>query len=152
MADVDQRQYIWQGLFVTGDITRHVRGMRLSSPIITIYSLILPSGIGVALQSRLAPYVVSNTDIQTDVQARSIRLLHVPEYYPEYRDTGNGYASFLGSSIVAKVSLLSCGSSVGFSCVVQLCFNDSSSKNYVSKAEYVSKGPHAVIEMAPSLI
>ncbi|KAJ8522723.1 hypothetical protein ONZ45_g733 [Pleurotus djamor] len=100
MADVDQRQYIWQGLFVTGDITRHVRG------------------IGVALQSRLAPYVVSNTDIQTDVQARSIRLLNVPEYYPEYRDTGNGYASFLGSSIVAK-----------------LCFNDSSSKNYVSKAD-----------------
>lgn len=25
-AEVDQRQYIWQGLFVTGDITRHVKG------------------------------------------------------------------------------------------------------------------------------
>ena len=25
-TDVDQRQYIWQGLFVTGDITRHVKG------------------------------------------------------------------------------------------------------------------------------
>ena len=25
-VEVDQRQYIWQGLFVTGDITRHVKG------------------------------------------------------------------------------------------------------------------------------
>ena len=25
-AEVDQRQYIWQGLFVTGDITQHVKG------------------------------------------------------------------------------------------------------------------------------
>lgn len=25
--DVDQRQYVWQGLFVTGDITRHVKGL-----------------------------------------------------------------------------------------------------------------------------
>jgi len=30
-TDVDQRQYIWQGLFVTGDITRHVRGKFSSS-------------------------------------------------------------------------------------------------------------------------
>lgn len=27
-TDVEQRQYIWGGLFVTGDITRHVRGER----------------------------------------------------------------------------------------------------------------------------
>lgn len=26
-TDVDQRQYIWQGLMVTGDITRHVKGL-----------------------------------------------------------------------------------------------------------------------------
>lgn len=26
-ADVDQRRYIWEGLFVTGDITTHVKGM-----------------------------------------------------------------------------------------------------------------------------
>lgn len=26
-TDVDQRQYIWQGLMVTGDITRHVKGV-----------------------------------------------------------------------------------------------------------------------------
>ncbi|KDQ26981.1 hypothetical protein PLEOSDRAFT_1066270 [Pleurotus ostreatus PC15] len=117
LVEFDQRQYVWQGLFVTGDVTRHVKG------------------IGVALQSRLAPYLLANSDIQTDVQARVIRLTNVPEYYPEYRDTGNGYAAFLGASIVAK-----------------LCFNDSSSKNYVSKTDYINKGPHAVIEMAPTLL
>jgi actin-related protein 9 len=26
-AEVDQRQYVWSGLFVTGDLTRHVKGM-----------------------------------------------------------------------------------------------------------------------------
>lgn len=62
-----------------------------------------------ALQSRLAPFI-ANPDLQTDVQARGIRVLSVPEYYHEYRDTGNGLAGFLGASIVAKVSLLSLAS------------------------------------------
>ena len=61
------------------------------------------SGIGVALQSRLAPFI-SSADLQTDVQSRFVRVLSVPEYYAEYRETGNGYAAFLGSSIAAKVS------------------------------------------------
>jgi actin-related protein 9 len=29
-AEVDQRQYVWSGLFVTGDLTRHVKGVLLS--------------------------------------------------------------------------------------------------------------------------
>ncbi|KAF9462943.1 actin-related protein [Collybia nuda] len=115
-TDVEQRQYIWGGLFVTGDITRHVRG------------------IGVALQSRLAPFVAS-PDLQTDIQARYVRTLSVPEYYPEYRDTGNGFAGFLGASIVAKI-----------------IFNDSGGKSFVSKADYTSKGPHAIIEMTSALL
>jgi actin-related protein 9 len=61
------------------------------------------SGIGVALQSRLAPFI-SSADLQSDVQSRFVRVLSVPEYYAEYRETGNGYAAFLGSSIAAKVS------------------------------------------------
>ena len=28
-AEVDQRQYVWSGLFVTGDLTRHVKGVLL---------------------------------------------------------------------------------------------------------------------------
>ncbi|KAG6910239.1 hypothetical protein DXG01_012374 [Tephrocybe rancida] len=84
-ADIDLRQSLWAGLVVTGDLTRHVRG------------------IGIALQSRVAPFVVT-PDLQTDVQPRYARVLNVPEYYPEYRDTGNGLACFLGSSIAAKVN------------------------------------------------
>ncbi|KAJ6504873.1 actin-related protein [Mycena vitilis] len=115
-TEVDQRQYIWGGLFVTGDLTRHVKG------------------IGIALQSRLAPFI-ANPELQTDVQPRSLRVLNVPEYFPEYRDTGNGFAAFLGASITAKIT-----------------FNDSMGKNFVSKADYTSKGPRSVIEMAPALL
>ncbi|KAH7911050.1 actin family [Hygrophoropsis aurantiaca] len=85
-TEVDQRQYIWQGLFVTGDLTNHVKG------------------IGAALQSRLSPYILSNPDQQNDVQPRSIKVLSVPEYFAEYREKGDGLAAFLGSSIVAKVA------------------------------------------------
>ncbi|KAJ3801235.1 actin-related protein [Lentinula aff. detonsa] len=115
-TDVDMRQYIWQGLFVTGDLTRHVKG------------------IAVALQSRLSPFI-AQPELQTDVQARFIRILYLPDYYPEYRDTGEGFAAFLGCSIVAK-----------------LTFSDLHSKTFVSKADYSQKGPHAVIEMSPALL
>jgi len=115
-AEVDQRQYIWQGLFVTGDITRHVKG------------------IGVALQSRLAPFLCS-AELQTDVQPRIVRVLSVPDYYAEYRETGNGYAAFLGSSIAAKI-----------------IFSDPNGRNFVLKADYTNKGPHSIIEMVPALL
>ncbi|PBK99350.1 actin-like ATPase domain-containing protein [Armillaria gallica] len=116
LADIDQRLYIWQGLFVTGDLTKNIKG------------------IAVALQSRLAPFI-SNPELQTEIQPRSIRILGVPEYYPEYRDTGEGYAAFLGASITAKI-----------------IFNDNGGKNSVSKADYTTKGPHAIIEFTPALL
>jgi actin-related protein 9 len=62
-------------------------------------------GIGVALQSRLAPFILSNPDQQNEVQTRSIRVLTVPEYFAEYRDKGENLAAFLGSSIIAKVCI-----------------------------------------------
>jgi len=108
LTDADQRQHVWQGLVVTGDITRRVKG--------TVAFLVQP-------------------DIQTDVQPRGIRVLTVPDYYAEYRETGNGYAAFLGSSIAAKI-----------------VFNDSNGKNFVSKADYSIKGPHSIIEMTPALL
>lgn len=100
-ADIDTRQYIWQGLFVTGDLTRHVKG-ECCLVFFCNVDLIPSTGIAIALQSRLSPFI-AQPELQTDVQPRSIRILGVPEYYPEYRDTGEGFAAFLGSSIVAKV-------------------------------------------------
>ncbi|KAG7093759.1 hypothetical protein E1B28_007408 [Marasmius oreades] len=115
-VDYDLRQYVWAGVFVTGSVTKNIKG------------------IGVALQSRLGVYT-HNSDLQTDTQPRMVRLLTLPEYYPEYRDTGEGYAAFLGSSIAAK-----------------LIFGDNSGKNFVSKGDYSQKGPRSIIEMSPSLL
>jgi len=115
-VDVDQRPSVWQGVFVTGSITKDVRG------------------IAVALQSRVASFMV-NPELQSELQPRYARILSVPEYYHEYRDTGNGFACFLGSSIAAK-----------------LIFNDNGGRNFVSKADYTAKGPHSIIEMTPALL
>ncbi|KAF8119368.1 hypothetical protein EV363DRAFT_1441762 [Boletus edulis] len=85
-TNVDQRQYIWQGLFVTGDLASRVKG------------------IGTALQSRLSSFILGNPDQHNEVQPRSIRVVNVPEYFAEYREKGDGLAAFLGTSIVAKIS------------------------------------------------
>lgn len=39
------------------------------------------------------------------MQPRAIKTLKIPDYFAEYRDKGDGLASFLGTSIVAKVRL-----------------------------------------------
>lgn len=62
------------------------------------------SGIGYALQSRLVPFLYS-TEGSMDIQPSGTRLLTVPDYYAEYRETGNGYAGFLGTSITAKARI-----------------------------------------------
>jgi len=56
----------------------------------------------VALQSRVQPFLCS-PDVMNEVQPRTAHVANVPDYYAEYRETGNGYAGFLGSSIAAKV-------------------------------------------------
>lgn len=97
-----QRQYIWQGLLVTGDITRHGKGaFSLLSPILTAQ---IQAGIFVVLRSRLAPLIV-NLDVVTELQPCSIRVVSVLEFYTECRETGSGYAAFPGSSIAAKIFL-----------------------------------------------
>jgi len=63
-------------------------------------------GIGTALQSRLAPFILNSPDPQIDGQPYYIHVLYVPDYFAEYREKGDGLAAFLGTSIVAKVSLL----------------------------------------------
>ncbi|KAI8974545.1 actin-like ATPase domain-containing protein [Trametes punicea] len=117
-TDVDQRAYIWQGLFVTGAITNHIKGL------------------GAALSGRVSPYILSTPDaLNNEVQPRTVKTLRVPDYFAEYRDKGDGLAGFLGTSIIAK-----------------LAFNESGGKNYVSKADYASRGPRTVLGMSPSLL
>ncbi|KAI0705135.1 actin-related protein [Cytidiella melzeri] len=117
LTEVDARQYIYQGLFVTGELTNHIKGL------------------GSALQARLAPFILSTVDQQNEVQPKGVRVLKVADYFAEYREKGDGLASFLGASIIAKITFVS----------------DSSGKNFVSKADYVEKGPKAIIAMSPAL-
>ncbi|GJE91132.1 actin [Phanerochaete sordida] len=118
LTEVDARQYIYQGLFVTGELTSHIKGL------------------GAALQARLAPFVLSQIDQQNEVQPKSIRTLRIPDYFAEYRDKGDGLASFLGSSIVAKIIFV----------------NEPNGRNFVTKADYAEKGPKAILGQSASLL
>ena len=102
LTDVDARQYIWQGLFVTGELTSHIKGVSSRYPVYTSHPIFL-AGLGAALQARLSSFILSAPDQQNEVQPKSIRTLKIPDYFAEYREKGDGLASFLGSSIVAKV-------------------------------------------------
>ncbi|KAI0343119.1 actin-related protein [Trametopsis cervina] len=118
LTEVDARQYIYQGLFVTGELTNCIKGL------------------GPALQTRLAPFILGTADQQNEVQPKGVRVLKVPDYFAEYREKGDGLASFLGASVIAKITFI----------------NDSSGKNFVSKSDYTEKGPKAIIEMSPALL
>jgi actin-related protein 9 len=60
-------------------------------------------GLSAALRSHLELYIVSNLELMTDVQPKVIRTLRVPEYFANFRETGDSLACYLGCSIVAKV-------------------------------------------------
>lgn len=125
LAEVDLRQYIWAGLFVTGELTNHVKGNLFFPNYINSRHMptLSSTGIGTALQSRVAPFVLSSPDTtQNDVQTKAIRVLTVPEYFAEYREKGENLAAFLGASIVAKVCFLSCLPSPLFSSLSPLLF------------------------------
>ena len=62
-------------------------------------------GLGAALQDRLGSYTISSQDAPNEVQPKHVKVLRVPDYFAEYREKGDGLASFLGTSIVAKVCM-----------------------------------------------
>ena len=92
-----------------------------------------------------------------EVQPKYIRTLKVPDFYSEYREKGEGYAAFLGSSIVAKVGppakirmcicLMHCRT-----LFLKVTFHESHSRSFVTKAEYGESGPSAIIGMSPALL
>lgn len=120
-VEPDYRQYVWQGLLVTGELTNHIKGMSVLAPPQVQQSIFVPLGLGAALQTRLAPFILSNADQLNEVQPKGIKVLKIPEYFAEYREKGDGLASFLGSSIVAKVRPLS---SYRLSALTNVCVAD----------------------------
>jgi actin-related protein 9 len=105
LTDVDQRQYIWLGLMVTGDIATYVKGKFSSAKLSYVCDVtqLRIGGIAPALQTHLTSFMLSSADQHNEVQPKQIRTVRVPEYFAEYREKGDGLAAFLGSSIVAKV-------------------------------------------------
>ncbi|TFK51660.1 actin-like ATPase domain-containing protein [Heliocybe sulcata] len=85
-ADIEQRQYVWGGLFVTGEFAKYIKGM------------------GTSLQTRLESFILSQPDAHNDIQPRNIRVLKIPDYFAEYREKGDGLAAFLGAGIVGKIA------------------------------------------------
>ena len=72
----------------------------------SLISFVVGTGMGPFFSVLLGRYIVQNPEQQlmNEIQPKSIRTLKVPDFYSEYREKGEGYAAFLGSSIVAKVS------------------------------------------------
>lgn len=52
----------------------------------------------------LSPFLVSSSEIVTDVQPSKVRLLTIPAYFINYKDETTDLAPFLGASISVKVS------------------------------------------------
>ncbi|KAG8872906.1 hypothetical protein FRC20_008915 [Serendipita sp. 405] len=115
-----QRPHIYFGLLITGDLGNI-------------------QGLGLALQSRLAPFLcIDRQQTETPIpqfQATLARTAKVPEYFAEFRDKGDLLAAFLGCGIIAKMT-----------------FGDASGRNFVTKAEYGEKGPPAILGLAPTLL
>lgn len=115
-TEVDQRQFILGspiaagGLVATGDMTSYIKGWSIcgsEDDHHLLIGFIVSVGMGPFFAVLLGRYIVQNPEqhLMNEVQPKSIRTLKIPEFYSEYRDKGEGYAAFLGSSIVAKVSL-----------------------------------------------
>lgn len=63
----------------------------------------------------------------------SIKLLKIPEYFPEWKEVGMEEASFLGAQVAAKVVFV---------------VDQGLSKGYMSRTEYNDLGPQGIHESA----
>lgn len=79
--------------------------MRLRGRCHILTGLVVDTGMGLFFSVLLGRYIVQNPEqhLMNEVQPKYIRALKIPDFYSEYREKGEGYAAFLGGSIVAKV-------------------------------------------------
>ncbi|OCF30710.1 RNA polymerase II transcription factor [Kwoniella heveanensis CBS 569] len=80
-----------------------------------------------ALITYLAPYLLSSTDLTTDRQPSKARLLNIPEYFANFKNSTGDLAPFLGGSLVARVA-----------------FSDAQGRHCISKVDYNANGPAAI--------
>ncbi|KAJ9115014.1 hypothetical protein QFC22_005342 [Naganishia vaughanmartiniae] len=98
------RQVVWESVVLTGDLARI-------------------TSLSYAITSHLNMFLLSNPDRETDEQPNHYRILKMPEYYPEFKNTSTNVAPFLGASIAAKAIL---------------------NGHAISKADYNQHGPAAI--------
>ncbi|KAK4685022.1 actin-related protein 9, partial [Tremellales sp. Uapishka_1] len=103
-----ERMAIWEGVGIVGDLVRFKS---------------LPR----ALITYLAPFLLSSTDVPSEIQPARVRLLSIPEYFTNYKGATTDLAPFLGGQMIAKVA-----------------FNDSMGKHCITKVDYNLKGPAAI--------
>ena len=120
---------------------------------------VVVAGMGPFFAVLLGRYIVQNPEQHAnEIQPKFVRALKIPDFYSEYREKGEGYAAFLGSSIVAKVGpftnyLSRCFSDDGCAFFFsKVTFHESLNKSLMSKAEYGESGPLAIIGMSPALL
>ncbi|WRT66639.1 uncharacterized protein IL334_003598 [Kwoniella shivajii] len=109
---IGERLSLWEGVGVVGELAR----FRSLSPSLVTY---------------LAPYLLSSTDLTSDCQPGKIRLLNIPDYFANFKNSTSELAPFLGGSLVAKVA-----------------FSDSQGKHAISKIDYNQKGPAAIYNVS----
>ncbi|WWC61897.1 uncharacterized protein I303_104483 [Kwoniella dejecticola CBS 10117] len=103
---------LWDGVGVVGEIAR----IKSFSPALITY---------------LSPYLLSSADLTSDCQPSKIRLLTIPEYFANFKNSTTELAPFLGGSLVGKVAFL-----------------DSQGKHSITKVDYNLKGPAAIYDVS----
>ncbi|KAK6909760.1 hypothetical protein I203_103782 [Kwoniella mangroviensis CBS 8507] len=107
-----ERLGLWESVGVVGELAR----IKSFSPALITY---------------LSPYLLSSADLTSDCQPSKIRLLNIPDYFANFKNSTTELAPFLGGSLVAKVAFL-----------------DSQGKHAISKVDYNAKGPAAIYNVS----
>jgi actin-related protein 9 len=88
---VQQRQYIWLGLMVTGDIATYVKGNLFVGCLSYVYAhpqcRVLPQRYKLIFPLSFE----SNADQHNEVQPKQIHIVKVPEYFAEYQEKGTAW-------------------------------------------------------------
>jgi hypothetical protein len=94
-----------------------------SSSFFDLIGFVISAGMCPFFTVLLGRYIVQNPEqhLMNDIQPKSIRPLKIPDFYSEYREKGEGYAAFLGSSIVAKVGPPAKSPN---DCLADVCFSE----------------------------
>jgi actin-related protein 9 len=151
LVDVDQRQYIYQGLFVTGAICAQVKGLSLAVAV----ALVL---IRIAIQDLGKPYRPAYLRSSSAIRISRTTYNLAPSTSSRCRNTLPSTARSATATLLSSVQALSqrCGHRrphrMVYSCPSQITFHDTHSKNFVAKADYLAKGPRAIIEMSPAML